>query len=52
MYICLDAYLSFGQNWKKRNIRFFRQKKHSVGEKSQSDASLSMLIAELLESVT
>ena len=35
MYICLDAYLSFGQNWKKRNIRFFKQKKHNVGEKSQ-----------------
>ena len=35
MHIWLDSYLSFDQNTKKRNIRFFKQKEHKVGEKSQ-----------------
>ena len=52
MYIWLDAYLSFDQNWKKRNIRFLNKNSTKLVRSHKSEASLSILIAELLESVT
>ena len=56
MYIWLDAYLSFDKNWTKRNIRFFfflnSTNCTKLARSHKSDASLSILTAELLESVT